>query len=207
MMHFIVYVALLTPPSPLLDVLCKRCFFCHCSPITAVSNGPSGIAPNSTSVIHDNHASADGGFDQSNTTASMSKSEGPLLLSSHVDSVKNPNGPETKDIHQHQMLEISNSAASVPSAPAPGSYFSSSDPILLPSQESPLPSIRREVGSQRAPVELIDDNSNENKSTSAKICMLIVYLLVYIFFSFSNYLFLYSVPPQTANGIYLLNLQ
>ncbi|KAL7086496.1 hypothetical protein ACP275_13G006000 [Erythranthe tilingii] len=139
------------------------------SPTTAVSNGPSGIIPKSTSVVHDNHVSAGGGVDESNTTASLSKSEGPLLLSSPVDSIKNPNGPGTKYNQQHQKLELSNNAAPNPSAPPMGSIFSSSDPVLLPSQDLPPPSIRREVGSQRVPTELIDDNPNENKTASARI--------------------------------------
>ncbi|KAI3457701.1 hypothetical protein Pfo_014364 [Paulownia fortunei] len=143
------------------------------SAINAVSNGPSGITSQSTNVVHEIHASASGGVSQSNTTASMSKSEGPLPLSSPIDSIKNPSAPGTKDIQQHQMLELSNSAASIPSAPASGSHFSSSDTVLLPSQDLPVPSavgtIGCEVGSQHAPAALIDDNPAESKSASAKI--------------------------------------
>ncbi|KAL9144902.1 hypothetical protein ABFS82_13G005500 [Erythranthe guttata] len=124
------------------------------SPTTAVSNGPSGIIPKITSVIHDNHVSAGGGVDESNTTASLSKSEGPFLLSSPVDSIKNPNGQGTK------YNQLSNNAAPIPSAPPMGSIFSSSDPVLLPSQDIPPPSIRREVGSQRVPTELTDASSD-----------------------------------------------
>lgn len=155
-----------------------------------MSNGQSGITPQSTNVIHDNHASAGGGVNQSNTTSSLNKSGKPLLLSSPIDSMKNPYAPGTKDIQQHQMLELTDNAASIPLVPASESYFSSSDPVLLPSQDLPLPSavgsIRREVGSQRAPSDPIDDKPTENKTASAKICMLIAFILIYVF-SFTKY--------------------
>ncbi|KAL0444988.1 UNVERIFIED_CONTAM: hypothetical protein Slati_2221500, partial [Sesamum latifolium] len=133
---------------------------------TAVSNGASGISSQNTNVIHDNHTSA-GGVNQFNTTTIMSKSEGPLPLSPSIDLIKNPNASGTKDIQQQKMLEMSNSASSLPSSAASGPYFSSSDPGLLPSQDSPVPG---PVGTlQCATAELVDDNPTEIKSASAKI--------------------------------------
>ncbi|PIN11507.1 hypothetical protein CDL12_15876 [Handroanthus impetiginosus] len=128
------------------------------SPITAVSNGPSGITSQSTNVIHDNHASAVEGGNQSNPSA--------------IDSVKNSNVSGSKDVQQHQMLELSNKAAPIPLPPASGSYFSSSDPVLLPSQDLSIPkavgTIQREGGNQHATAELVNDNHTESKSASAK---------------------------------------
>ncbi|KAL1555432.1 GBF-interacting protein 1-like isoform X3 [Salvia divinorum] len=122
--------------------------------ITGVSNGPSGITPRSANPI-----------------AIHNKSEKPLLVPSSIDSVKNPNTPPAKGTHQHQKLESSENGASIPLAS--GSYFSSSDPVLLPSQESPPPSavgnIPHEVGSQQAPDQMVDNKPTGNKSTSPEI--------------------------------------
>ncbi|XP_042007026.1 GBF-interacting protein 1-like isoform X1 [Salvia splendens] len=122
--------------------------------ITGVSNGPSGIPPQSA-----------------NPTAIHNKSEKPLLVSSSIDSVKTPNTLPVKDTHQHQKLESSENAASIPLAS--GSYFSSSDPVLSPSQDSPPPSavgnIHHEVGRQQAPDQMVDNKPTGNKSTSPEI--------------------------------------
>ncbi|XP_042010507.1 uncharacterized protein LOC121759073 isoform X1 [Salvia splendens] len=122
--------------------------------ITGVSNGPSGITPQSA-----------------NPTGIHNKSEKPLLVSSSIGSVKTPNAPLVKDTHQHQKLESSENAASIPLAS--GSYFSSSDPVLSPSQDSPPPSavgkIHHEVGSQQAPDQMVDNKPTGNKSTSPEI--------------------------------------
>lgn len=122
--------------------------------ITGVPNSPSGITPQTA-----------------NATAIHNKSEKPLQVSSPIDTVKTSYAPRMKDIQQHQILESSDNAASIPSAS--GSYFSSSDPVLLPSQDSPPPSAvgssRREVGSQRAPGEMIDNKPTGDKSASPEI--------------------------------------
>lgn len=134
-------------------------------------NSPSGITPQTA-----------------NATAIDNKSEKPLQVSSPIDTVKTSYAPRMKDIQQHQIQESSDNAASIPSAS--GSYFSSSDPVLLPSQDSPPPSAvgssRREVGSQRAPGEMIDNKPTGDKSASPEIRMLIVFVLIHIF-SFSDY--------------------
>ncbi|KAG8387169.1 hypothetical protein BUALT_Bualt03G0225200 [Buddleja alternifolia] len=141
------------------------------SQIAGVSNGPSGITTQSTKVMH--HAGE--GAKQSSATgnASMSKLEGPPSLTSPIDSFKKPIAPWAKDIQQHKMLDLSNSGTSIPSAPASRSYFSSSDHVTLPSQDVPLPdavgSTRRELESQRTPVELISDDFTGSKPASARI--------------------------------------
>lgn len=148
------------------NILLKSISCCLCSLITGVSNGPSGITPQSA-----------------NPTAIYNKSEKHLLVSSSIDSVKTPNTPPVKDTHQHQKLESSENAASIPLAS--GSYFSSSDPVLSPSQDSPPPSavanIHHEVGSQQAPDQMVDNKPTGNKSTSPEICMLILFVLIYIY--------------------------
>ncbi|KAL3633668.1 hypothetical protein CASFOL_022430 [Castilleja foliolosa] len=124
------------------------------SPTTVVSNGPSGITSPSTNVIHENHAPAVEDVNQSNTPA--------------IDSIKNSNASGTKDIKQHQMmLELSNSAASIPSPPDAGTYFSSSDTVPLPSQDLQLAGA---VGTTHCELgtEPLDDNPTESKSASAK---------------------------------------
>lgn len=129
------------------------------SPTTALSNGPSGILSQSTNVMHDNQSSVGGGGNQPNTTGGLNKLEKPLLLSSSIDSIKKPYAPGTK-------MESTDNAVSVPPAPASGPYISSSDSVVLPSQDLPLPSA---VGSQRVTGELTDDKPTENKSASVKL--------------------------------------
>ncbi|KAL2455304.1 Kinase-related protein of unknown function [Forsythia ovata] len=142
------------------------------SPITALSNGPSGMS--STSVLHETHATASRSVNQSDSTgdASTGKLEGLLPLSSPIDSTKNPDvAPGTRDIHGHRMLKSSNSSTPTSSATLSGAHFSSSDPVLFPSQDIRPPSatgtIRHEMDSQRTPVEQIAVNPTEGKSASA----------------------------------------
>ncbi|KAL0362095.1 UNVERIFIED_CONTAM: GBF-interacting protein 1 [Sesamum calycinum] len=106
------------------------------------------------------------------TSATTAVSNGASGISSQNANVIHDNhtsaGGGTKDIQQQKMLEMSNSASSLPSSAASGPYFSSSDPGLLPSQDSPVPG---PVGTlQCATAELVDDNPTERKSASPKIC-------------------------------------
>ncbi|XP_011085416.1 GBF-interacting protein 1-like isoform X2 [Sesamum indicum] len=141
------------------------------SPITDVSNGPSGITSQSTNSICDNHVCACGGVDQYNETGitSMRKLEGPLRFSSPIDSSSIPDTPRTRDIQKNEMLDSSNPAKSPTPAPGSGSHFSSLDPV--PSLDFPLPSamdaISGEAGNQQIAIELIADNLAERKSASA----------------------------------------
>ncbi|XP_073125036.1 uncharacterized protein [Henckelia pumila] len=138
------------------------------SSITDVSNGPSSITTQST---HDINASASGGVNKSGATenASINKLERPLPISSPVDSVRKASNPEIEDTHQQQKLSLKNSAL-IASPSAGGSYNSSSDPVLFPSQDLPLPTavgtITREVGSTHTH-EVLTDSSTEINSVSA----------------------------------------
>ncbi|CAA3014114.1 Hypothetical predicted protein [Olea europaea subsp. europaea] len=132
------------------------------SPVTALSNGPSGI---STSVLRETHVTASRVVNQSYATgdASTRKVEGLLPLPSPIDSTKNHD--VAHGIRAHQMLKSSNSSAPVLSGTSSGAHFSSSDPVLLPS-EHVRPPIRHEMDSQCTPVEQIAVNPTEGKSAS-----------------------------------------
>ncbi|KAL2474411.1 Kinase-related protein of unknown function (DUF1296) [Abeliophyllum distichum] len=173
------------------------------SPITALSNGPSGMS--STSVLHETHATASRGVNQSDSTgdASTGKLEGLLPLSSPIDSTKNPDvTPGTWDIHGHRMLKSSNSSTPTSSATSSGAHFSSSDPVLFPSQDIRPPSamgtIRHEMDSQRTPVEEIAVNPTEGKSASASVGSSIVPQMPNIFQGVGKNQLLES--PKTASS-------
>lgn len=76
------------------------------------------------------------------------------------------------------MAEPSENAVSILSAS--GSHLSSSDPVLLPSQDSPPPSavgsIRRGAGSQRSPGEMVENKPTGNKSATPELCMLVFFV-------------------------------
>ncbi|KAL4555339.1 hypothetical protein LXL04_037957 [Taraxacum kok-saghyz] len=99
---------------------------------------------------------------QSEVTSS-SKLE-PKVSSSSIDASKIP-GVASESGHVAIMKNTSASPS-----PSPGVYLSEKDPILMPSQDSRLPvavgTIRREVGSQRTPVDQVQDTPLEIKSTA-----------------------------------------
>ncbi|XP_073027846.1 uncharacterized protein [Primulina eburnea] len=140
------------------------------SPKTDVSNGPSSITTQST---HEIHGSASRSVKQSEVAvnASINKLEGPLPISSPIDSVRKASNPEIGDIHQQQKLSLKNCTLIASQSPA-GSYNSSSDPVLFRSQDLPLPtavgSISREVGSPHTH-EVLADTNTEINSVSAGI--------------------------------------
>lgn len=154
--------------SELLSVL-------FCSPVTALSNGPPGMS--STSFLHETHATASRGVDQSDTTgdANTSKVEGLLPLPSPTDSIKNTD--VANGTHVHQILKSSNSLTPINSATSSVARFSSSDCVLLPSQNirsaSAVDTIRHEMDSKHTPVEQIVVNTNEGKSASGRIYTLL----------------------------------
>ncbi|CAA3014234.1 GBF-interacting 1-like isoform X1 [Olea europaea subsp. europaea] len=141
------------------------------SPVTALSNGPPGMS--STSFLHETHATASRGVDQSDTTgdANTSKVEGLLPLPSPTDSIKNTD--VANGTHVHQILKSSNSLTPINSATSSVARFSSSDRVLLPSQNirsaSAVDTIRHEMDSKHTPVEQIVVNTNEGKSASASV--------------------------------------
>ncbi|KAK6142364.1 hypothetical protein DH2020_022712 [Rehmannia glutinosa] len=131
------------------------------------------LASQSTNSICEDHVSASGGVNQYNETGNTSKSklEGSLLLSSSIDSSNN-RAALARDVLQNEMLDSSNSAISPTSIPASGSHFSSLDPVLLPSQDVPLPSalgtVGHKVGSKHTPGELIADNPWRKSASSVQ---------------------------------------
>lgn len=133
---------------------------------------PGVVAFGSNNVVPDAHASAGRGIKQSEATAGAGsiKSEEPLQSASH-DANRSPRvsvGP--RDMLGLKMPNFSNSSTSLSSPPSSGAYFSASDPVLLPSHDSRPPgtvgTIRREVGSQRAPFENLPTNSNGSKTVT-----------------------------------------
>ncbi|KAL3646147.1 hypothetical protein CASFOL_011327 [Castilleja foliolosa] len=127
------------------------------SPTTVVSNGPSGITSPSINVINENHATAVEGVNKSNASV--------------IGSIQNTNASGAKDKMQHQMLELSNSSASIPSPPDAGFCFTSSDTVPLPSQDLQFSvavgTVQREVGTKP-----LDVNLTESKSATAKTCLM-----------------------------------
>lgn len=150
-----------------------------CSSTAAVPNGPSAITSRSTNIIHENHASERAGVNESTVTGnvSISKLEEKHHLKAPVDLITNPSAFGTKAMQQHKLLN-ENKITSILSGPPSGSYFSSSDPVLLPSQDVPhhgaVGPIQREVGMDRTPVKPITDDSTEKELPSSKNCMLII---------------------------------
>lgn len=135
-----------------------------------MSNGPSSITSQST---NGGHVFANGGVNQCNETGttSMSKLERPLPFSSTTDSSKTIDALETSDKQQNELLDLSSSRTSPPPVPASESHLSSLDPLLLPSQDFPLPSaagtIRHERNHHNSS-ELITDDSTERKLASVQ---------------------------------------
>ncbi|XP_015076396.1 GBF-interacting protein 1-like isoform X3 [Solanum pennellii] len=134
---------------------------------------PGVVAFGSNNVVPNAHASAGRGIKQSEATAGAGsiKSEEPLQSASH-DANRSPRvSVGTRDMLGQKMPNFSNSSTSLSSPPSSGAYFSASDPVLLPSHDSrPLGAvgtIRREVGSQRAPFENFPTNSNGSKTATA----------------------------------------
>ncbi|XP_015076395.1 GBF-interacting protein 1-like isoform X2 [Solanum pennellii] len=136
---------------------------------------PGVVAFGSNNVVPNAHASAGRGIKQSEATAGAGsiKSEEPLQSASH-DANRSPRvSVGTRDMLGQKMPNFSNSSTSLSSPPSSGAYFSASDPVLLPSHDSrPLGAvgtIRREVGSQRAPFENFPTNSNGSKTATANM--------------------------------------
>ncbi|CAK9167185.1 unnamed protein product [Ilex paraguariensis] len=138
---------------------------------TVITSHPTGIASGSPSVVeHAEHLFVASGVSHSNTTAAADsgKLEGPPPLELPNCASKNPTiafGTADRD-----GLCIPNSN-NLPDPITTTLHFSASDPVLVPSHDSRLPSvvgtIRREVGIQRTPVDQISVTPAENKSTAA----------------------------------------
>ncbi|XP_015900770.3 GBF-interacting protein 1-like isoform X2 [Ziziphus jujuba] len=125
-----------------------------------IANGPTNIASGSTSIMHASNISAgSGGPELSLTYASKDNSSSKL---NPGDTNKNPIAVGTEDSCEQP-------------APTPTSSlvvcFSSSDPVLEPSNDSRVPgavgTIKREVGSHRPPGEPNATIHVENKLSTA----------------------------------------
>lgn len=116
-----------------------------------MANGPSGLASGSTSVVNAYDLPAGSGLNQPEASASTIGINKLGSVPSTIDANKNPTvafgaGP------------IQGRPAASSSTPSSSTVcFSSSDPVLVPSNDSRLPgavgAIKREVGSYRIPSE------------------------------------------------------
>ncbi|KAK2986441.1 hypothetical protein RJ640_011879 [Escallonia rubra] len=137
---------------------------------TSATDGPAGVPSESIGVVHAGHSLARdrGNQFEANAVANISKFEAPPPLAPPADANKKSSiAFGTGDIDDQLLPSSSNISASTTSAPSPGVCFSASDPVLVPSHDSRLPNavgaIRREVGSQRPPVEEIPVTPSESK--------------------------------------------
>uniref|UniRef100_A0A5B7ACS6 GBF-interacting protein 1 N-terminal domain-containing protein n=1 Tax=Davidia involucrata TaxID=16924 RepID=A0A5B7ACS6_DAVIN len=144
------------------------------SSVTVITNGPSGVASGSTSVVHAAHLSAGSVINQSeeDSAIDIGKLGGPPTLPPPVDAKESPTiAFGTGDTHGQLTPSSSDSSASMTQTPLSEVYFSASDPVLFPSQDSRLPgavgTIKREVGSQWTPVEQIPVIPAESKLIAA----------------------------------------
>ncbi|XAR68243.1 hypothetical protein NMG60_11003312 [Bertholletia excelsa] len=142
------------------------------SSVTVITNGPTGVATRSPVVVATNLSSRTvvNQFEGS-SAVDNSMTRGPVQLSDPPNANDNPSTVfGTGHTHVQLPTSSSNSSTVGSRAPSPGGYFSASDPVLVPSQDSRLPSavgaIKREVGSQRTPVEQTSSVSAEGKSAS-----------------------------------------
>ncbi|XP_057796686.1 GBF-interacting protein 1-like [Salvia miltiorrhiza] len=137
------------------------------SPVTGISDCPSGITSQSTNSNKNGSVWASGNVNKFNgsTNSSMSKLEESLPLSSPVYSNKNVGSPGPRDIRQNEMLDSSNRAVSLPRVSASGSQSSPLDPLLSPSQDIPhhstMDTISSDVGSNHILVEQNANNHSE----------------------------------------------
>ncbi|XP_059661279.1 GBF-interacting protein 1-like isoform X2 [Cornus florida] len=133
------------------------------STVTVMINGPTGVVSGNTGVVHAAHSSA-------GILVNKSEESCPPPLPPPLDAKENSTTDfGTGDTHGQLTASSSNSSASMNPAQLSGEYFSVSDPVLVPSQDSRIPgtagTIKREMGSQRTPAEHISVIPAESKST------------------------------------------
>lgn len=135
-------------------------YFFSSAPI--IANGPANVASGTSSGVIPPPSSAGSGDRMGPSSGS----------NNNVDSASpsdNSNKVTTVATGSGSLLSSSNHSGSGP-ASSPAVYFSSSDPVLVPSDNSWFPgaagAIRREVGSQHSLGELNAVNSTENKLTA-----------------------------------------
>ncbi|XP_024968360.1 uncharacterized protein LOC112507860 isoform X1 [Cynara cardunculus var. scolymus] len=125
----------------------------------AVADGSSDIISENTSVVSAVHSSVGSDKKPSEVT------QLPPIEASKSTTVALGSG----SAHGPLISSSNYASASKTPSPSPGVYLSDSDPILMPSQDSrfPVGTIRREVGSQRTPVEQIHETPLEIKSIAS----------------------------------------
>ncbi|XP_057955419.1 GBF-interacting protein 1-like isoform X2 [Malania oleifera] len=130
------------------------------SSVAVMANGPVDVTCESTDAVHASHSSARSAGKQPDVTSAVdvSKLGGAPPPPPHMDSNKNTSiGFGSGETHEQPTVSSSNSSASLTPASSSAVCFSSSDPVLVPSHDTRFPgavgAIKREVGSQRAPVE------------------------------------------------------
>lgn len=137
-------------------------FTCFFSSAPVIANGPTNLASGTISGVSPSPSSARNGdrmgpFSGDNNNVD---SASPSDNSNKVATVASGSG---------SMVSSGNHSGSGP-ASSSAVYFSSSDPVVVPSNDSWFPgavgAIRREVGSQHSHGELNAVNSAENKLTA-----------------------------------------
>ncbi|GAV68446.1 DUF1296 domain-containing protein [Cephalotus follicularis] len=137
---------------------------------TVIANGPTGVASKSTNILYDSESPAESGVEKPEvTSASVSLNK----LGSAPPSVCTDKSLNiacgTGDAHIQPTP--SKSSVSVTVASSSAVCFSTSDPVLVPSNDSRVPgavgAIKRGAGSYKTPAEPSAVIPVENKSTTA----------------------------------------
>ncbi|KAG5551419.1 hypothetical protein RHGRI_009739 [Rhododendron griersonianum] len=141
---------------------------------TILANGPAPGSPGCAGAVHASDLDAESLANKSEEVSAINigKLGGPPALIHSIKTKENPSIGFGKE-HSHEQLASSSSNSSIAGtqAASPGVYFSTSDPVLVPSHDSRLPgavgAIKRQVGSQRTPVEQNSLVLSDGKSADA----------------------------------------
>ncbi|KAH7843507.1 hypothetical protein Vadar_017433 [Vaccinium darrowii] len=139
---------------------------------TVLTNGPASGSPGHTGAVHasDSEAESLANKPEDVSAINIGKLGGPPALIQSVKTKESPSIGFGKE-HSHEQLASSSSNSSIAGiqAASPGVYFSTSDPVLVPSHDSRIlgavGAIKRQVGSQRTPVEQNSLVFSDGKST------------------------------------------
>lgn len=141
------------------------------SSITVMADGPAVTTTGNTSVVHTSHSTVASDVIHADLSASTDANKLGNSPSPFIDANKNPSiAFGTGDTCGQPTPGSSNCSASVTPASSSGGYFSASDPVLVPSHDSRIShavgTIKREVGSQRTPVENNEITHAESRSVA-----------------------------------------